>query len=319
MIVTLTLNSCIHKYVRFTDQDPGARVVRGVRGGYSAGGKGFNAARVAMKLGSRVLAIGPAGGVTGELLRSCVAAEGLPVRLVPVAGWTRMSVCVYEEVAGRFRELLEAGEDLSAAEAQALEAAFLESLAPAECALLSGSSPGSNLDGVFARCAGRARASGKRVVLDSHGAPARRVLASGGAPPHWVRANRTELAATFGAAGRAQLEALARTWIERGATGLVVSDGPGDLLCFSTLGDFCAAPPRIREVNPVGSGDALTGAFVHALGAGAGVAEALALGAAAGAANAEQFEIGAFDARRCAELRAQTRVARLPPQHASGL
>jgi len=302
MILTVTLNSCLHEYLTFEDPDPARPVVRPVAKRWSSGGKGFNAARTVRALGGEVVAVGLAGGMHGALLRRCLEEEGVPAELVPTAADTRVSHCLFDRGRRRFREYLEAGVDATAAEAEAL-AATVEGLLPRTALLtLNGSSPGPVLDALFPRLVRAARSAGVPVVLDSYGAAAAQALAES---PDWFRCNRDELRETFGLERAADLW---RWWRERDLPGLLVSDGAGAVQCFGRAGAWHATPPAVTEVNPVGSGDALTGAFALALARERSPGEALAWGIAAGAANAERLEVGAIPEPRWRELLAQVRV-----------
>ena len=135
------------------------------------------------------------------------------------------------------------------------------------------------MDPLFAAFCATARAAGKRVILDTYGAPARPALESA---PHWVRANREELETTYGRSFDDDLEKFLADLAPSGVEGLVVTDGPGRIRCVSSAGSYEVRPPPVDEVNPVGSGDALTGAFVLALEQGHDVETALRWGGGRG-------------------------------------
>jgi fructose-1-phosphate kinase PfkB-like protein len=97
----------------------------------------------------------------------------------------------------------------------------------------------------------------------------------------------------------------------RGLDGLLVSDGPRALHCITAGGHWVATPPPVTEVNAVGSGDALTGAFAFVLDRGGSIEEALRAGAAAGAANAEQLLVCEFEPARWRELAARVILRRV--------
>jgi len=57
-------------------------------------------------------------------------------------------------------------------------------------------------------------------------------------------------------------------------------------------------PPLIREVNPVGSGDALVSGFAIGLVEGMSLRDMAVLGCAAGTANAMSWDIGHFTRKK---------------------
>lgn len=306
MILTVTLNPCVHRYLVYREESPPRTVVRGVRERSSSGGKGLNAARVIARLGGQAVALSTASGPTGAMLRACLAREQVEAELVEVAAPTRLSTCLYDTAHERFREFLEEGLGGDATEADRLRARFAALLPRVSTVTVNGSTPAGAFEPLPSEFVAAARAAGKRVVLDAYG-PAARSAAR--VPPHWVRANLDELRSTYGLADAMALRELRR---ELGAQGVVVSDGPQALHCVTAGSHLVATPPAIREVNGVGSGDALTGAFALALDRGESIEAALRAGAAAGAANAEQLLVCEFEAARCAELATQVTVRSLP-------
>lgn len=306
MILTVTLNPCVHRYLVYREAEPPPTVVRGVRGQSSSGGKGLNAARAIVRLGGQALALSTASGPTGDLLRGCLARERVAAELVEVPAATRVSTCLFDAQRGRFREFLEEGTGGGAAEAQRLRERFAALLQGVTTVTVNGSTPPGAFEALPREFVAQARAAGKRVVLDAYGAPAAEAAR---VPPHWLRANLDELRSTFGVGGLDDLEALRA---RLGADGVVVSDGPRALHCAVAAGRFVVEPPAVEEVNAVGSGDALTGAFARALDEGRSLEEALREGAAAGAANAEQLHVCEFAPERFRALCAAVVVRSRP-------
>jgi tagatose 6-phosphate kinase len=299
MILTVTLNPCVHKYVIYRDEHPERTVVRPVSSRLTSGGKGLNAARVIQRLEGHAEALSTCGGITGELLRRCLEREGVAASLVEVQAPTRMSVCLYDRGKGRFREFLEPGQDSTAGEAEQLRKRFDALLPGAEWVTLNGSSPGTELDPLFAEFCRRAREAGKQVILDSYGKPA---PGAERVPPNWIRANRDELEDTYKINLGEGLKSYFKSAQQDGLDGMLISDGPGEITCLSGEGCWRVRPPKVAELNPVGSGDSLTGAFVLALQQGHGLERALQWGAAAGSANAEELLVCEFARERWLEL-----------------
>jgi len=302
MILTVTLNPCVHRYLLFREEAPPRTVVRLVRERMSSGGKGLNAARVIARLGGDAVALSTASGPTGELLRQCLEHERVDAELVPVTVPTRLSTCLYDLANERFREFLEEGADVTASEADELRARFARLLERTTTVTVNGSTPAGHLTPLPREFVAAARAAGRRVILDAYGEAAARAAE---VPPHWIRANLEEMVGTHGLRDAADLPALRA---RLGADGLLVSDGPREIHCVTAGSHLVAQPPAVTEVNAVGSGDALTGAFALVLDCGGSVEDALRAGAAAGAANAEQLLVCEFEPPRWRELIAQVRL-----------
>src|SRR5207247_1985743 len=80
--------------------------------------------------------------------------------------------------------------------------------------------------------------------------------------------------------------AAARALCKMGARWVVVSSGPGRVLAVNSSETWSAMPPKIKAVNPIGSGDAMMTGIAVSLLRGQPMIEALRFGVACGTANA---------------------------------
>ena len=83
-----------------------------------AGGQGINVVRAARALGVEARAVAPLGGEVGRELAGMLAAEGTPLRAVPIEGETRVFVGVREGATGRSLLLNPRGPRLGPADAE---------------------------------------------------------------------------------------------------------------------------------------------------------------------------------------------------------
>jgi tagatose 6-phosphate kinase len=120
----------------------------------------------------------------------------------------------------------------------------------------------------YARLINAAHRRGVRVLVDAQGELLANALKAG---PFLVRVNRAELSAVKS---------------HRGAEWLVVSNGAGRITVAGHAGRWSVKPPRVKAVNPVGSGDAMLAGMACALWRGEPVTDVVRLGVACGAANA---------------------------------
>lgn len=301
MILTVTLNPCLHKILTYRNGAGNGVVVKAVESRLQAGGKGINAARAVRALGGSARALTTIGGTVGRLFQETVEAEGLDLEAVEVAAPTRMSTFLFGAETGEFREYLEAGGAVSEREVASLQARFLELLPGAEVVALCGSVPDRRLDGFFAWAVGECKRARVRALVDTYGAHAPSAAA---AAPFLFKANVDEVRDSFGIdVGRPDaIAAFARERIAAGCEHVVVTDGAEGAWLYSRDVALRARTPGIVEVNPVGCGDAMLGAMARCLARGDALERALRCGAAAGAANAESIGVCEFPSQRQAEL-----------------
>ena len=99
-ILTVTLNPAVDEAVSIERFALG-EVNRCGSTSLDAGGKGLNASRVLRRLGRDTLALGFAGGVTGEMIRARLDLEGVPHAFDDLDEMTRLNVMLYERTGGR--------------------------------------------------------------------------------------------------------------------------------------------------------------------------------------------------------------------------
>ncbi|MUN40903.1 1-phosphofructokinase family hexose kinase [Actinomadura litoris] len=266
-----------------------------------AGGKGVNVARVAAALGEDVLAIGLAGGVTGDLVRADLDAVGLPHAFRPVQGTSRRTLTVVTpEQTTVFNET---GPEISLGEWEAFQEHYRERLRRAEVIVLSGSLPPGVPRDAYATLT--ALAAGRPVILDADGDALSLGVSAG---PAVVKPNADELRR---ATGRGPVPG-ARALRNAGANAVLVSLGHEGLLAVTPDGAWQARPPAPMAGNPTGAGDAAVAATARALISStpwpALLRDAVALSAAAVRAPVA----GDFDAAAYARLLPEIAIEGLP-------
>ncbi|MFI8350008.1 1-phosphofructokinase family hexose kinase [Streptomyces sp. NPDC085596] len=259
MILTVTLNTALDITYRVTSLRPHAehRVSEVVE---RPGGKGVNVARVLAALGYEVTVTGLAGGPTGQVLREkLAAAPGITDALVPVAGATRRTVAVVDQLIGDTTQLNEPGPHIAPAEWAAFLRAYDALLPDTSAVALCGSLPPGVPVGAYAGLIRVARSAGVPVLLDTGGEPLRRGIA---ARPDIVKPNAAELAELTGSHEPARATRDAR---RRGAQAVVASLGPDGLLAATPEGHWRATPPTRLRGNPTGAGDAAVAGLLSGL------------------------------------------------------
>jgi tagatose 6-phosphate kinase len=250
-----------------------------------AAGKSINVAKVLKALGAHPVATGFLGGVRGEFLRAAMAERGVEFDFVPVSVQTRQCITVVDESAGTHTELVEENRPVKPAEFTTFMAVIRRRIPGCRAVVMSGSIASGCPTTLYRDCTRLAEEAEALSIVDAQGAALAEALK---AKPGLVKPNRTELAATVGRElkSEADVRKAMRALHERGAQRVIVTAGPAPALAFDGKIFWRIVSPRIRAVNPIGSGDAFTAGVVWRLLRGDDLGEACRWGAAAGAANA---------------------------------
>lgn len=314
MIITVTLNPCIHHILAYEEPEDGRVVVKPTRSFWQPGGKGLNAARVIASMGGEVLALTTSGDLEGELLLREVEYSGVQVRYVTVRQPTRISTCCYNMSTGVFRELLEAGTELDDEEVEVFFRLFVDCLPDAEIVALNGSSPCPNTDDFFRKAAERARNEDCFVVVDTYG---KALVNAVEAAPNMLKMNLEEVKLSFGLKleGEREILSFAEDLLQKGIEHVLVTDGPRGGWLISGNGVHRILTPEVREIHAIGSGDAMLGALLARWEKGDKLEEACRWGAAAGAVNASRLEVCKFNIELVEDLLPSIRldVRKKPP------
>jgi len=283
-IVTLTMNPAIDLSAA-VDRVVADRKLRCGEPVREAGGGGINVARAVRRLGGEALALFPAGGPAGDLLKELLFGEGVPFVAIRSGGWTRENLNVSERETGKQFRFVLPGPSLEAAEWERC----LESLSELDpfprLLVVSGSlPPGVPLD-FYARVARLVRSAGARMILDTSGKPLREAARQGvfllkPSLREFEELTRSSLAAREAMVDRA------RELIRDGRCQvLVLSLGAEGVLWVSAGEAEWMRAPAVTVASSVGAGDSLVAGIVLGLSQGRPVREAVRLGLAAATAS----------------------------------
>ena len=283
-IATLTLNPAMDLAVR-TPRVVATEKLRCSAPRHDPGGGGINVARVVSTLGGDALAVYPAGGPFGEMLRRALDAIGLAHLPVAISGDTRESFTVDEQASGLQYRFVLPGPRLSEQERLGCLAA-LRGLHPAPAYLVvSGSFTPGIEPSFFDELLALAGQVGARLVVDLSGEPLAYAARRGGA--YLIKPSLNELASLIGRMpeGEREQEGALRELIGAGAAEVIVlSLGAAGALYASGDRLERIAAPSVPMVSAVGAGDSMLGAVVLALAQGRELGDAVRYGVAAGAA-----------------------------------
>lgn len=283
-IATLTLNPAMDLAVR-TPRVVATEKLRCSAPRHDPGGGGINVARVVSTLGGDALAVYPAGGPFGEMLRRALDAIGLAHLPVAISGDTRESFTVDEQASGLQYRFVLPGPRLSEQERLGCLAA-LRGLHPAPAYLVvSGSFTPGIEPSFFDELLALAGQVGARLVVDLSGEPLAYAARRGGA--YLIKPSLNELASLIGRMPESEREqegALRELTAAGAAEVIVLSLGAAGVLYASGDRLERIAAPSVPMVSAVGAGDSMLGAVVLALAQGRELGDAVRYGVAAGAA-----------------------------------
>lgn len=268
-----------------------------------AAGKAVNVAKVLKALGEHPVATGFLGGERGEFLRLTLAEKGIEADFVTVSVRTRQCVTVIDKSAGTHTELVEESRPVKPVDFDKLMTVIRRRVRECQAVVMSGTIVTGGPARLYFDCTQLAEKAGALSVVDAQGAALREVLK---AKPGLVKPNRSELAATVGCELNDEADVLKamRELCERGAQRVVVTAGKRPTLVSDGKIFWKIPVPRIKVVNPIGSGDAFAAGLVWRLMRGDDLGEACRWGSATGAANALSLlpgEIQPADVKRLAK------------------
>lgn len=309
MILSVTPNPCVDKTV-FLDQMAVGRKNVCHRVTTIPGGKGNNVARAVRSLGEESAALVLVGGPPGQHVVDMITRDDqLPCHPVWIEAHTRTITTVLEEGPHRQTPLFEPGPTVTAGERERLIDTVLGLLDGVDILTLNGTVPDPVLADVYAAIIPQARARGVTTILDTHGQELRIGLE---AAPYMVKPNDAEAAELVGfpldsdqARWRAvdyfHEKGVELVVLSLGADGILVSRGPERLHVL---------PPRIEEINAVGSGDSLVAGIAVGLLRGWPLEHTAIWGVSAGTVNAMHWDIGRITAGEVEQMAARVTVQR---------
>lgn len=248
------------------------------------GGGGINVARVVQRLGGDCVALYPAGGATGQLLRQLLDQEQVTSLCVEIADETRESFSVYEASSGHEYRFVLPGPALTPQQWQACLDHFDALAAPPRYLVASGSLPPGVPDDFYARLTRLARARGSQVVLDTSGPALAAALAEG---VYLVKPSLRELRDFTGQplASEPEWRAAAQQIIRDGQAQVVaLSLGEQGALLVTAERTWRAPSLPVQVASAIGAGDSFVGGLIWALNRDADLEQAFRYGMAAGAA-----------------------------------
>lgn len=307
MILTVTPNPCVDKTV-FIDTLKVGTFMRSPRCTCIPGGKGTNVSRAVKALGRPTRAMVVVGGHPGAHVVDMIEdQDGVECAPAWVQSQTRTITTVLEESIHRQTAFFEPGSKVTESEYLGIIDTFRKAVEGAKVVTLNGTVSDPAIKTLYRDLIPIAKDCGALTILDSHGPEFALGLES---IPHMVKPNVVETEELVGYkldTRDAQWKAI-DSFHDKGVTLVVLSLGKDGALVSRDSERFHIVPPAIKEINPVGSGDALVSGFAIGLLEGLMLRDMATLGCAAGTANAMSWDIGHFTKEEVEALIAQVEI-----------
>jgi tagatose 6-phosphate kinase len=302
MILCVTLNPVLDTTFFVDEMRPVYRT-EAQRVTYVAGGKGNNVARALGVLAEPAHALVALGGDTGRHVASLLAAEGIAATPAWVSGETRLQITVVDRALVQ-RAFYAPAAPFTAADRTEFRRRFDALLPGADAVCFCGSAPDPTAAALVPELLTLAQRSGLPTLLDSSGEGLRQGVT---AVPRTIKVNLAEAAALLGrelVSLGDQIAALdeLRQW---GSGWAVLTLGEQGALFAAGERRWSARPPKVKAINPIACGDAMTAGLMAALTRGLPPEECFRLGMAAAAANTLTWDACRFDAGEVNRLEGQ--------------
>ncbi|TWT09339.1 1-phosphofructokinase [Planomicrobium sp. CPCC 101079] len=285
MIYTCTFAPSID-YTTYLPEFVAGKLNRSQQVYYYPGGKGINVSRVLKRLGADSIALGYAGGFTGNYIAKFLEDEGVATDFISIEEITRINVKIKS---ADETELNGPAPNISASQLDALMEKVTK-MEKGDWFVLAGTLPDSIPTAFFKEVAQTCQKNGVRLVLDTSGPALNELI---GLNPFLIKPNEHELGELFGIviSDKSDAYSYAKKLVEKGVENVIVSmGGEGALLVTKELA-VSAEAPKQKVVNTVGAGDSLVSGFIASYAKQENPLEAFKYGVASGSATAFRSDL----------------------------
>lgn len=258
MILTITLNPALDVTGVVSELVPNekAYVSDEIR---LAGGNGINAARIAHRLGGKVLASGFLGGSTGDELKGYLDEEKIPQHFILIQGRTRTNVTISLKKGHEQTRLSFPGPKIKKSELKSLKD-LIRHLKPS-LLVIGGSLPGGVEAAFICSLIHEARLVGIETFVDVPGKILKEVI---GTHPFFIKPNLTEFQEMAGTKVSKIADVIK---VARKLNPLIplqcISSVEGGALVVTPEEAWFGKTPKLKIMSTVGAGDSMVGAMAY--------------------------------------------------------
>ena len=308
MILVLNLNASIDKKYKIKNIEKGT-VMRASSVHNTAGGKGLHVANVATILGEDTLATGFLGGNTGDFIKDKLSEMNIKNDFVSIKNSTRECLAFITEDLEQ-TEVLEPGPELIDGELEKFLEKYKILLKDASVVVASGSVPRNLSKDIYKKLIEIAKENNKKFLLDTSG----ELLIKGiEGKPFFIKPNKDEIEDIMGRKVETTEDILKEIdeFHKKGIEFVVISLGKDGSIAGYKGEKYRVKVPKVKAVNPVGSGDAFVGGIATGIERGYNIEKILAFAAACGTSNALEEETGVVNKETVNKLMEQVEVTKL--------
>ncbi|WMJ82256.1 1-phosphofructokinase [Clostridium sp. MB40-C1] len=305
MITTITFNPSIDKHYILDDLIKG-EVTRAKEVQNTAGGKGLNVSRVIRLLGESVTATGFLGGNSGDFIVDKLSELKINNRFIKVKGETRSCLAIITKELAQ-TEILEPGPTIQEDEMAEWVKAYDEILEDSSIICASGSLPRGLSVSTYGEIIKKANIKGAKFLLDTSGEALKKGIES---KPYFIKPNIDELKAITGESINSDNDVLKiiDKIHDKGIKLVMVSLGANGSIAGFNGKKYRIYVPKIKAVNPVGSGDSMVAGIAVALERGYNIEDVLAFASATGTANAMEQQTGYVNINNVNKVKEEIRI-----------
>ncbi|MDQ0148780.1 1-phosphofructokinase family hexose kinase [Eubacterium multiforme] len=308
MILVLNLNASIDKKYKIKNIEKGT-VMRASSVHNTAGGKGLHVANVATILGEDTLATGFLGGTTGDFIKEKLSEMNIKNDFVSIKNATRECLAFITEDLEQ-TEVLEPGPELIDGELEKFLEKYKMLLKDASVVVASGSVPRNLSKDIYKKLIEIAKENNKKFLLDTSG----ELLIKGiEGKPFFIKPNKDEIEDIMGRKVETTEDILKEIdeFHKKGIEFVVISLGKDGSIAGYKGEKYRVRVPKVKAVNPVGSGDAFVGGIATGIERGYNIEKILAFAAACGTSNALEEETGVVNKDTVNKLMEEIEVTKL--------
>lgn len=289
MILVLNLNASLDKRYEVTDMVKG-EVTRAKQVQNTPGGKGIHVANVVTILNEECIATGLLGGKTGEFINEKLDEYKIKHDFIKINGETRSCLAIISDDLVQ-TEILEPGPEVSESEQSDFLHKYIELIENADIVVASGSVPRNVPSNFYRKLTEMANSQGKIFLLDTSGELLREGIKG---KPYFIKPNRDEIEALTGRKITTIEDAIEeiKRFQSQGVEFVVISLGVDGSVAGVNGKFYKVNIPKVKAVNPVGSGDSYVAGVAISIQRGYTIEETLKFASACGTANAMEEESG---------------------------
>ncbi len=307
MILTVTLNPLLERRflfhdVQFNNENRGGSAV------LKAGGKGINVSRQLNFLNVDNTALTFLGGINGKILKEVLQKENIKNVSIHTVEETRDSAVIVDESSGNISTFFRSNSKVSLNEVDEFKEKLKKMIENCEMVIFAGSSPCVEADRIFPYGIGIANEFDKISICDTYGTHLKNCIEKS---PTIIHNNISETEKSLNVSLKSEKEKIdfLNYLYDKGVKQAYLTDGENPVFASNFDYHFKLEVPKIKPIDPTGSGDSFVAGIAYAWHNALTFEEALTVASLLGAANASRFEVCNVSIEEIENLKTQIKVS----------